>query len=102
MNGEILNQKEIIINAYGYKDTKRKTYDGITYFGINRKKDIFKVDVELNMTVNDEYDNVLFFIYYSKDRQKYFIRTNYKHNSKEVEALPHVLAKVKDTCVCFN
>lgn len=53
------------------------------------------------MTVNDEYDNVLFFIYYSKERQKYFIRTNYKHNCKEVEALPHVLAKVKDTCVCF-
>jgi hypothetical protein len=83
-----LNKNCIEITAKGLKNGIRHSDDGITFFGLEHKyvKDDLTIDFYLNFNEKEYLSNVknpiVFFIYFRRDLEKYYIRSIKEHNEK--------------------
>ena len=80
IEGEILRNQKLIINAFGLINGARKSRDGIVFFGTKLKKVLwnnFKNDIIINdFVLNLDEDNMThtFFIYYKKETNKFYLK----------------------------
>ena len=74
-NGEMLKEKEVLINAKGVVNGLREKDDGIVFFG----KDKTKNDVLLTLS-NDCEEEQSFVIYYRRDFECYFFKVINKNS----------------------
>ena len=90
IEGNQLNGEKIIINCGGMLNGKRNKRDGIALFGVsaNDSNDIDKLintnnsnDFVFNLKTSNGNNNHLFFIYFSTEKKRYYIRLFHNANS---------------------
>jgi hypothetical protein len=88
--GQILNGQKLIINASGLEGGLRKKSDGVTFFGLKMYKNqdtnsISNSNISSNPIINDVILNYkgntiekdhLFYIFFKRNQQKYYIRNS--------------------------
>ena len=75
LEGNLLNDKNYIINAGGLVNCNNQRKKGLIYFGSNSKTSKFKCEVELNLA-NDFNLEYVFLISYNKDNKLFYIKGN--------------------------
>lgn len=101
-----------MITAAGWPSSKRKSRDGVIYFGSlsDKSEDNKLIDYDMNITMTSKDQNkekkiikessIVFMIYFNLDECKYFIRayTPAKNNKKESE-LPYIIVQITNPYV---
>jgi hypothetical protein len=92
--GNLMKDDKLMINASGLVEGARKAKDGVTFFGKNLKcGDIVVNDYVLNIDNTDYQLNHIFFIYYRKESNQYFLRS-YKEKNVQNQSYPIVLVRL--------
>ena len=99
IEGNILNNKLLLINAQGLVNGERKEKDGIAFFGTSLKKDDKIVnDFVLNISNDDsELGLFTFLIFYKKENNKYYLRAY--RDKQNVGILSKVIIKIENEIV---
>jgi len=92
-------KKDITIEPFGMRNSIRQKKDGYTFFGSEKssseilKKASLLNDYILNYDIDDRnYDNI-FYIYFKKEKQKYYIRPYNLEHTKDKYCLHLKLQK---------
>lgn len=110
--GNAINNETLIITAGGLKGTKRGVRDGVVIFGASNSADGLKkmIDYELNIpeesvgTGKSTSSSIMFFIYFNKDNNNFYIRAYKSKNQAQKEYfIPNVIVQVMKPYVsCCN
>jgi len=92
IEGEILKNQSLTINATGLVNGQRKMKDGVAFFG-NKLKNGEEVINDYVFNITDYPENIshIFIIYYKKETNKYYIRA---YKEKHSDSFPIVLIRL--------
>ena len=107
ITGNAINNEELIITAAGLVKSIRKSRDMVTFFGYKPFEKDFNfslnnmIDYELcisNVNSSQLISSIVFLIYFKKEVEKYYIKTDFKLN-KNNSGIPNVLVQIKEPYV---
>jgi len=99
IEGNMSKGVTIVINPTGLVNSVRNKKDGVTFFGNKLKRnDSIINDFCLVMDNEESNHDQLFFIYYKRESNKYYIRAI---KESKIQSFPMVLARI-DRDFCFK